>query len=322
MASRIRCLIATGLCMCVWPAWCRAASYTDSVAAIAGDEVITVFDLHRETRPIEMDYRKRFVGETLRQKVMELRNDALQRLIERELIYAEFLDMGGKVPAELTQRRLDRIVVSQCGGDRAKFEERLQSEGLNVEEFEAQIEKMIAVDLLLREKVYRHATVAPEAVEEQYRTNLSNYQRPARLHLRMIELKSAGKHAPDLDKTMEQVRAALDEGKDFGAVAAEFSEGANAAQGGDLGWIETTEANPDFLRAVAGLQPGGVAEPLRIEGNLYLLKLEDRQGGGIRPLDEQLKREIEGELTRLEETRRHREFVAELRQKYYVKTYF
>jgi len=296
--------------------------YVDAVAAVVGDKVITVYDLHRETRLAEQQLRGRHTGEELQKRIVELRRDAANRLIEEELLYSEFTELGGQVPPAYLQSRLDQVVLAQSGGNREQFESRLLEQGLTMREFEARLERRAAVDLLLQDRVYRSIHIAPDQIERYYRTHSDEYRREHRIRLQAIVLKPDGRYAGRLDAGMAAIRAQLDGGAEFDKVAAEYSEDGSAASGGDLGWIEVSKANPALVQAVAGLEPGQVAAPLQLGGALYLLRLREEDKGGERALDEELRAEIEATLAEAEGARRHREYVNKLRQKFYVRTFF
>ena len=69
---------------------------------------------------------------------------------------------------------------------------------------------------------------------------------------------------------------------DFATVAEELSDGAEAADGGDIGWRTLDELDAQTLEAIAPLAVGDHSEPLETErGYVILEKLDE----GRRPLD-------------------------------------
>jgi rhodanese-related sulfurtransferase len=62
---------------------------------------------------------------------------------------------------------------------------------------------------------------------------------------------------PGAEEAAEEVRAALEGGADFAALAAERSACPSAARGGALGWLAPGAAPPAFEAAAAALAPGG-----------------------------------------------------------------
>jgi parvulin-like peptidyl-prolyl isomerase len=58
---------------------------------------------------------------------------------------------------------------------------------------------------------------------------------------------------------VDAARAALDDGADFAAVAAEYSDGPLGARGADLGWFLRGELGADFDEVVFGLEVGEIS---------------------------------------------------------------
>jgi peptidyl-prolyl cis-trans isomerase SurA len=76
------------------------------------------------------------------------------------------------------------------------------------------------------------------------------------------------------------LREKIRKGAPFAAIAQEFSQLANGSRGGDMGWITLQSLDETRARALKGLKPGEVSEPIRVEGGYYLLLLKDRQSHG------------------------------------------
>jgi peptidyl-prolyl cis-trans isomerase SurA len=82
-------------------------------------------------------------------------------------------------------------------------------------------------------------------------------------------------------RLVEQVRG----GADFHALARQFSQGATAAQGGDIGWILEGQLSPELDAALAALEPGGITQPIEAPGGFYIFVLrQKRVRGGADPL--------------------------------------
>lgn len=77
------------------------------------------------------------------------------------------------------------------------------------------------------------------------------------------------------------VQAALNSGKDFAAVAAEYSnDPATKYFGGDLGFVDMSGAVPEYAEAVAKLKPNIVAVLYTRYGTHFVQLLEKAQNGG------------------------------------------
>jgi foldase protein PrsA len=77
----------------------------------------------------------------------------------------------------------------------------------------------------------------------------------------------------------------LSKGKDFSALAKEFSEDkGSAAKGGDLGWFSAGMMVPEFEDVAFALQKGQFSKPIETPYGLHIIKVEDIQQNDI-PID-------------------------------------
>ena len=312
-------LIAIVVLMCGAPA---GAQSTDSVVARVQDEVITAFEVYEESQRLEDTLRSKLGGKELEEALAALRNHTAVRIVEQELIYAEFQTLGVELPANLVQLRLDRFAKTQANGDRAKFEALVEERGLTMKEFEEKVYRALAIELLVREKVRRNIDIGPAQVKAYYDEHRAEFMRPAEVRLQDIVIKADGKYEGKQEETAAKVLAELAAGKPFAELARSWSEGGFAEYGGEHDWEKTT-AYPDVLQeALAKLAPGSYAkEPLKIGASLRIIGLAERRGGGAVVLDTDLQEMIRGTLSRAEEKTLYRAFVNELRKKYFVKVF-
>ena len=75
-----------------------------------------------------------------------------------------------------------------------------------------------------------------------------------------------------------QLRARIEGGEDFAAIARTSSEdSASASQGGDLGWVEPKSLVPEFEKAMNALTPQQLSEPVRTPFGLHLIQVLERR---------------------------------------------
>lgn len=65
--------------------------------------------------------------------------------------------------------------------------------------------------------------------------------------------------------------------KTFEQLARDNSEDGSAAQGGDLGWSSPGQYVPEFEEAIAGLDVGGLSEPVATRFGVHLVQVVDRR---------------------------------------------
>jgi parvulin-like peptidyl-prolyl isomerase len=116
----------------------------------------------------------------------------------------------------------------------------------------------------------------------------------------------------------EGIRARMEAGEDFGALAKEHSQdSASKEQGGDLGWIKAAGVGNRVVTHLAlQLEPGVLSQPaaddsVQTKGGYWLVKVEDRDDS--RALDDKTRETIRLRL--------FEDWVSENRQKDSVETY-
>jgi parvulin-like peptidyl-prolyl isomerase len=297
------------------------AQFTDSVVARVQNEIITAYEIYEESQRQEQVLRSRASAEELDGLLAKLRQQTAVRLIEQELVYAEFSSLGVEVPGALVQQRVDRFVKNQADGDRAKFETMLDEQGMTLKEFEEKIRRALAVELLLREKVQRNIDIGPAQVTAYYNEHRDQFDRKAQVRLQYIVIKKDGKNGGNVDETVAKVFAELAGGKPFDELARTYSDGLLADKGGDQGWRDAEDV-PALKDILGKMTPGEYwKEPVKVGDSAYIILLADRRGGGLAPLDADLQERIRDLLGREEENGRYRQFIDELRRKYFVKIF-
>ena len=308
-------LIATALLLLLSCACAQVGN--DAFLAIVGDKVITLFEVVQNTFPDEQKLRNEYIGKELENKIADLRRRTLDYLIERELCYKEFKALKAQVPTDYLQNRLNEIIEERANGNIALFEEALHKQNMTMKEFKEQLEKDLAIYMLVSDRKNRGNTVSDNQVISYYEKEKDKMATPSSYHLAVIQLRKAGKYAGKFDEAFAEIIGQLKDGVAFEELAAKYSEGSNAAKGGDMDWME--KPHPTLLEAIKDMQPGQIrTQPVELGSSFFLVKLIDLKKGGVPNLTPELLEILRSKLTKQEEDRRYKELIRELYMKYPV----
>lgn len=144
-------------------------------------------------------------------------------------------------------------------------------------------------------------SVSDQDVEAYYQAHGSEFEQPRRVHVAHILARVppvGGSEAENQAKA--KIAAAIKRaqaGEDFAKLAKEVSEDtANAAQGGDLGFVGPGELVPQFEQAAFALKKGEISPaPVRTPFGYHAIKILDTKEGGKAPLKE-VAAKIKGKL--------------------------
>lgn len=289
-------------------------SYGDSILAVVGEKVITAYEVMQASSREEARLPHNLTLQKRTDEVVIIRRRTLSNMIDHELVYLEFQALKAKVPESVLQERLNQAIVAQAGGDRAKFEELLYRENMTLQDFKERMSKNLAVDMLLYDRVNRGITISPLKIRQYYESHAADFNQIAKYRIEVILLKKDGRYKDDMAKTVAEIQEKLSGGASFSDLARQYSEGANAEQGGDQGWLSNMHEKLQAL--VLTLKPGEIAaEPLDLGSSFYLVRLAEFSPGSD-TLTRENEEKIRAILIEAEEDQRYEKFLRELRLKY------
>lgn len=132
-------------------------------------------------------------------------------------------------------------------------------------------------------------TPSDAEVEAYYQAHLDDYQFPEEVRARHILFRVAPDAAP-ADKAAarkqgEEVLAKAKGGADFAALAKEYSQDSNAAEGGDLGSFGRGVMTPAFEQAAFALAPGQIGDVVETPFGFHVIKVEGKTPERSEPLE-------------------------------------
>ena len=271
--------------------------------------------------PMRRRLLQRYDGEELLRRLEEAYNEALQSLVERQLILQHYETLERQIPEWVIENRLNEIIQEMFNDDREQLMDVLAEEGLTYDQWRERIREQIILSNMRSTFVDEAVHIPPMAISQYYDANLAKYSQPASVRVRMIVLEK-GRTADEVGRNRQladDLRRRTLEGEDFAVLAQRFSVGSRAGQGGDWDWIDPDALlRPELAAPLAGLEPSQITPVIEHGDLLYIIKLEGRRQAFVRPLQD-VREEIEQTLRREQAERVYAEWIARLRDRAVVR---
>ncbi|ASK27479.1 peptidylprolyl isomerase [Neisseria chenwenguii] len=238
---------------------------SDGIAAVAGNDVITLRELSRAVAQARKSAPK---GTS----EAELRRQVLGQLVNQSLI----IQAGKRRNIQASEAEIDAAVAANPALKNAgKAARREVADG-------------IIMAKVRQQAILQNSQVSDGEIDSFIaRAKQQGVQLPAGEPIRQysaqhILLKADNDNAAkaaesSIRKILKQARG----GTDFAALARRYSQDGSAANGGDLGWFSDGMMVPQFEDAVHKLKPGQISAPVRTQFGWHIIKLNNVRDAGM-----------------------------------------
>jgi len=254
----------------VWPVLAPAQGLR--VVARVNDDAITDFELNERVilairttgQQDSPDLRQRLAPQILRQ------------MIDERLQVQNAKQLGLRATDSEVTARLGEIERA-AGLGPGQFKQYLQSIGVPYEIAAQQIEASISWIKILRRRVRPQVDVTESEIDDalaRIRANVGKTEaHVAEIFLPVDRADQAEEARRSADRIVEQVKR----GVAFPTLAQQFSHGATAPNGGDLGWIMPGWLDPALDAAIDKLPLRTASEPIRTPAGWHILWVIERR---------------------------------------------
>jgi parvulin-like peptidyl-prolyl isomerase len=301
------------------------------VAGVVNDVVITIDDVEKFSRQaLRTAYKQIYssswamgnparADEAWLKKRTEILRDALEQLIEHELILHEFKTAGYNLPEVYIEDHINNTIREEYG-DRITLVKTLHEEHDTMEHYRKVIRDNLIIGLLTSKNVRQNIIISPKKIETYYKDNAEKYSVGDRAKVRVIVIGKTKRGAEEAAKLAAEVQKKAAGGADFSALADEFSDDARTKKGGERGWIENKEADlrKELREFAFSAQSGAISPVIATEEVFFIVKVEERETAHTRPLSE-VRTEVEKTLKAVESERLRKKWITKLRNKSLVK---
>lgn len=292
---------------------------SDGVAVIVNDAVITYHDVVTYIRPM-VDLLKSQYGRqpnVFEQKLIDVRADGTEQLIERQLILTEFKTAGYQFPESLIEDSIQARIKDRYR-DRVTFVQDLRARGQTYETFHKQQKEEIIVEAMRRRNAPQDILISPQKILDYYETNKTNFTMGDQVKLRMIVLNKPPGDAGGAKQLAEDINRKITEGAPFAEMARIHSDSPQRSSGGETGWAERDTLRKELADVAFSLKAGEKSGVIELPDSCWLMQVEEKRVAHIKPLSE-VSEEIERTLRLTEARRIDRKWMVRLKEKAFVR---
>ncbi len=257
----------------VFTAPASAMIQREGIAAVVNEKIVSYTDLRNRIMLNLIG----FQGQITPDVQQQAEQHSLDELVNEVLQMQEAERLGIEVTTQQIREGITHI-AQQNGMDPDEFRYGLRSAGVPISTLEDKVRAEIAWSYVVQRQLRPQINVSESEIDAAFE-RLERRRETRQFRLAEIVLKDDGRGDEAMYNRVIEILQHLQSGAPFRAVAAEFSESATAARGGDLGWMEPADLPRQYREAVTELQPGQVAPPVEVEGGVAILLVVDRHDG-------------------------------------------
>lgn len=257
------------------------AAPLDRIVAVVNDDVILDSDITEMEQTVRQQARERQAAvppsDILRKQVLE-------RLIMKRLQLQRAEQVGVRVGDDALNAAL-RQIASNNNMNLRQFRDVLEDDGYDFSHFRESIREEMIITRLRKSQVEDRVVVSDREVDNFLATQDIQSNNEVEYQLQHILVSLPDPASPEevqqAEKQLKKIQSLLDEGGDFAEVAAGYSDGQNALEGGELGWRKQGELPTLFADVVPDLAVGEVSQPLRSGSGFHLVRVKDKKSAEV-----------------------------------------
>jgi peptidyl-prolyl cis-trans isomerase SurA len=261
----------------------QQAGTLDYIVAVVDENVVTATELGLATQSAAQQLQAQ--GTALPPQQV-LQRQVLERLIVGHLQSAAADRAGIQVDDQTLNSALSDI-ARRNEVSLEVLRQTIESEGYSYESFRDDIRQDLVASRLRERMVNSRIQVTDQEVEE-FLTLEGELDTTYRLYHILIGVPEGA--SPEIiarsQAKASEVLQTLRNGADFRRTAAAVSDGANALDGGDIGWRDLAQIPPQFAEVVRDMEVGEVSDLIRSPSGFHILRVEEVRSGGQRLVDQ------------------------------------
>lgn len=258
------------------------------------------------------EFRRRFIEKYLDHQIdQELLLHELKKKHKEEQIASMYKQIEHVFEKEFLPGEIKNAKVNTRG----ELDLLLQQQGSSIEALRANFRnRELARHVLGSKTQVREGFDRPDVLK-YYKEHLDEFTVPGKVKWDQIQIRfSKRSDRAAAQKKAEDIMARLKSGEEFGKVARECSNGANASKGGRWGWTtQGSLADKEIDEALFQREVGEIGPPIEAAKSISIIRVVDRQDSRVQTFEE-VQEDIKIRLKDSLQQKRISEYQSELRK--------
>ncbi|HUC19789.1 MAG TPA: peptidylprolyl isomerase [Acetobacteraceae bacterium] len=252
-----------------------AHAQVESIAAVVNGDVITRADVDNRARLFALSS-----GLPMSPDMLDrLKPQILNQLIDEKLRLQEIQRKQIIVPDKAIAAALTSIEAQNHMAPGA-LRARLAGQGVALRTLIDQIRVELGWSELLREELGSAGNITKGEIQARIAALKAEEGQPEYLVSEIFIPIDTPSRRSEAERFATTVIDELRAGAPFGVVAAQFSQSESALQGGDLGWVQANQLDPQVVSLLNQMPSGAISDPVPVAGGLEVVQLRDRRAIG------------------------------------------
>ena len=256
----------------------------EDIVVRINDQIISRSDVERQEQQLLQSAAQQNAS---KDDIADEQKNMLRDMIDQQLLLSRAKELGLNADSDLI-RRLDDIRKQNKLESLDELERAARKEGVNFEDFKAQIRNQLLTQMVVRDEVGRRLQVTQADMLKFYNEHKADFQQPEQIRLSEILIPTADNASPtdvaQAETKANDVKAQLDKAGDFADLAKKYSGGPSAAQGGELGLFKRGALAKVLEDQTFALKVGDSTPPTRTRQGFVILKVTQHDVAGPAPL--------------------------------------
>jgi len=260
------------------PAGAGEKKSSEGKAALVNGVVISKEQYTKELN-IQLDRVSRQGKQVSDEQLAALKNDIIESLIEREILYQQSQKAGIQITDQTVDDQL--ATIKKRFADENEYKNALSKMNLSEDEVKMQIKRGLTIRDLIDQEVTSKIVITDEQSKAYYDTHPQLFKQPEQVkasHI-LIKVEANADEAKKVEarQKIKEVQQKLKDGGDFAALAKEYSEGPSNAKGGDLGYFRRGQMVKPFEDAAFSQKPNEVSDVVETRFGYHLIKVYNKK---------------------------------------------
>ena len=188
------------------------------------------------------------------------------------------------------------MIASENSMSLEQFKENIEADNQSYSNLRDSVRKELIIQRVQRGKVGANIEISEQEIENFLNSQEGKSRLAEQYNVEQILLSlNSGASEEEVKQVEKEALDIIDKysnGESFKKMAATFSSGQNALEGGSLGWRRASELPSLFSEIVQKMKIKEISEPIRSGAGFHIIRLADKKGDVVKFEDQTLVRHI------------------------------